>query len=46
VVAARQALRTGTEWSVVGTKLGLLAAVATVMTVPATRAFAAYQRSL
>ncbi|MFZ0158675.1 MAG: ABC transporter permease [Kineosporiaceae bacterium] len=46
VVAARQALRTGTDWSVVGTRLGLLAAAATVMTALATRAFAAYQRSL
>jgi ABC-2 type transport system permease protein len=46
VVSAREALVTGTDWLVVGQRLGLLAGLAVVMAWLATRAFAAYQRSL
>lgn len=44
-VAARQALQSGTDWGVVWTRFGLLAALALVMGFAATRAFRAYQRS-
>src|SRR3954451_6951817 len=46
VVAAREALSTGTDWSVVWSRLGLLTVLAAVMAWLATRAFGAYQRSL
>ncbi len=46
VVASRQALSPGTDWSVVAGRLGLLAALALVMAWLATRAFRTYQRSL
>jgi ABC-2 type transport system permease protein len=46
VVAAREALQSGTDWAAVGTRLGLLGALALVMAWLATRAFGAYQRSL
>jgi ABC-2 type transport system permease protein len=46
VVAAREALSTGTDWSVVWSRLGLLTALAAVMAWLATRAFGAYQRSM
>jgi ABC-2 type transport system permease protein len=46
VVASREALTAGTDWSVVGGRLGLLAALALVMAWLATRAFRTYQRSL
>jgi ABC-2 type transport system permease protein len=46
VVASRQALGSGTDWGAVGTRLGLLAAVAVALALLAVRAFGAYQRSL
>ena len=46
VVASRQALSSGTDWGAVGSRLGLLAALAVVMAALATRAFGSYQRSL
>jgi ABC-2 type transport system permease protein len=46
VVASREALTPGTDWSVVAGRLGLLAALALVMAWLATRAFRTYQRSL
>jgi ABC-2 type transport system permease protein len=46
VVASRQALSPGTDWSVVAGRLGGLAALALVMAWLATRAFRTYQRSL
>lgn len=46
VVAARESLQAGTDWGAVGPRLGLLAALAVLMAWLATRAFAAYQRSL
>ena len=46
VVAAREALGTGTDWTAVWSRLGLLAALAGVMAWWATRAFRSYQRSL
>jgi len=46
VVASREALSAGTDWSVVVGRLGLLAALALVMAWLATRAFRTYQRSL
>jgi ABC-2 type transport system permease protein len=46
VVAAREALSAGTDWSIVWSRLGLLVAVAAVMAWLATRAFGSYQRSL
>jgi ABC-2 type transport system permease protein len=46
VVAARESLQAGTDWGVVGLRLGLLAGLAVLMAGLATRAFAAYQRSL
>jgi ABC-2 type transport system permease protein len=46
VVAGREALSAGTDWSVVWSRLGLLAVLATVMAWLATRAFGSYQRSL
>jgi ABC-2 type transport system permease protein len=46
VVASREALSAGTDWSVVESRLGLLVAVAAVMAWLATRAFGSYQRSL
>jgi ABC-2 type transport system permease protein len=46
VVAAREALSTGTDWGVVWSRLGLLTALAAVMAWLATRAFGAYQRSM
>jgi ABC-2 type transport system permease protein len=46
VVAAREALSASPDWGEVWTRLGLLAALATVMAWLATRAFGAYQRSL
>ncbi|MGY1615810.1 ABC transporter permease [Geodermatophilus sp. SYSU D00691] len=46
VVAAREALSSGTDWAVVWSRLGLLTALAAVMAWLATRAFGAYQRSL
>jgi ABC-2 type transport system permease protein len=46
VVASRQALSAGTDWSAVWVRLGLLGALAVVMAWLATRAFGAYQRSL
>jgi len=46
VVASRQALSANPDWGAVGVRLGLLAALATVMAWLATRAFGAYQRSL
>ena len=46
VVAARSALSAAPDWTVVWSRLGLLAAVATIMAVLAGRAFGAYQRSV
>jgi ABC-2 type transport system permease protein len=46
VVAAREALSTGTDWGTVWSRLGLLTALAAVMAWLATRAFGAYQRSM
>ena len=46
VVAARQALSSGTDWGLVCSRLGLLVALAAVMAWLATRAFGSYQRSL
>jgi ABC-2 type transport system permease protein len=46
VVAARQALTTGTQWGAVWPRLGLLTASALVMACLATAAFRSYQRSL
>jgi ABC-2 type transport system permease protein len=46
VVASREALSAAPDWSEVWSRLGLLAAVAMVMALLATRAFGAYQRSL
>jgi ABC-2 type transport system permease protein len=46
VVAARQALSSGTDWGLVWSRLGLLVALAAVMAWLATRAFGSYQRSL
>jgi ABC-2 type transport system permease protein len=46
VVASRQALSPGTDWSVVTGRLSALAALALVMAWLATRAFRTYQRSL
>ena len=46
VVASREALSPGTDWSVVAGRLGLLAALALVMAWLSTRAFRTYQRSL
>ena len=46
VVAAREALQAGTDWGAVLPRLGLLAGLAVLMAALATRAFAAYQRSL
>jgi ABC-2 type transport system permease protein len=45
VVASRQALSHGTEWSAVWPRLGLLVALAALMAWLATRAFGTYQRS-
>jgi ABC-2 type transport system permease protein len=46
VVASREALSAGTDWSAVWSRLGLLAALALVMAWLGTRAFRTYQRSL
>ncbi|RZS87042.1 ABC-2 type transport system permease protein [Motilibacter rhizosphaerae] len=46
VVASRDSLSAGTDWGAVLGRLGLLAALAVVMATLATRAFAAYQKSL
>jgi ABC-2 type transport system permease protein len=46
VVASREALDASPDWSLIGGRLGLLAAAAGLMAVLATRAFAAYRRSL
>jgi ABC-2 type transport system permease protein len=46
VVAAREALSSGTDWGIVWSRLGLLTALAAVMAWLATRAFGAYQRSM
>jgi ABC-2 type transport system permease protein len=46
VVASRQALSSTPDWTAVGTRLGLLVALATVMAALGTRAFRSYQRSL
>ncbi|WP_326686948.1 ABC transporter permease [Streptomyces sp. NBC_01795] len=46
VVAARQAMLAHTDWSMVWTRLGLLAAAALVMGLLATRAFRAYRKSM
>jgi ABC-2 type transport system permease protein len=46
VVAARQALTSGTQWGAVWPRLGLLTALALVMACLATGAFRSYQRSL
>jgi ABC-2 type transport system permease protein len=46
VVAAREALSSGTDWSMVWSRLGLLTALAGVMAWLGTRAFGSYQRSL
>lgn len=46
VVAARESLRSGTDWSLVCGRLGLLCGLALLMAWLATRAFASYQRSL
>ncbi len=46
VVAAREALSAGTDWGMVWSRLGLLAALAVLMAWLATRAFGSYQRSL
>jgi ABC-2 type transport system permease protein len=46
VVASREALSAGTDWSAVWERLGLLAALALVMAWLGTRAFRTYQRSL
>jgi ABC-2 type transport system permease protein len=46
VVASREALSAATDWGAVWPRLGLLAALATVMAWLATRAFGSYQRSL
>jgi ABC-2 type transport system permease protein len=46
VVAGREALRATPDWATVWAHLGLLAGLAVVMTVLATRAFRAYQRSV
>jgi hypothetical protein len=45
-VAARAAAMQKTDWSVVGTHIALLAALAIVSAFVASRAFARYQRSL
>ncbi|WP_431773648.1 ABC transporter permease [Streptomyces cucumeris] len=45
VVAAREAMAAHTDWSRVGTRLGLLAAAVAVMGFLATRAFRAYRKS-
>lgn len=46
VVAARQALSTGTEWGAVWPRLGWLALLTLLMAWLATRAFSSYQRSI
>jgi ABC-2 type transport system permease protein len=46
VVASREALSADPDWTMVWTRLGLLAALATLMAWLATRAFGTYQRSL
>jgi ABC-2 type transport system permease protein len=46
VVAARSAGARDADWSLVGTRLGMLAVLLVVSTVLATRAFRAYQHSL
>lgn len=46
VVASRQALSAGADWSAVWSRIGLLVALALVMAWLATRAFGSYQRSL
>ena len=46
VVASREALSADPDWTMVWSRLGLLAALATLMAWLATRAFGAYQRSL
>lgn len=46
VIAGRQALQSAPDWSALWGHLGLLAALAVVMTWLATRAFRAYQRSV
>jgi ABC-2 type transport system permease protein len=46
VVASREALSSATDWGIVWSRLGLLAALATIMAWLATRAFGTYQRSL
>ncbi len=46
VVASREALSGSPDWSVVGGRLGLLVAAATVLAFLATRAFRTYQRSI
>jgi ABC-2 type transport system permease protein len=46
VVAGRDALSTAPDWAAIGGDLGLLTALAVVMTTLATLAFRAYQRSV
>jgi ABC-2 type transport system permease protein len=46
VVASREALDASPDWSVIGGRLGLLSAAAGLMALFATRAFAAYRRSI
>jgi ABC-2 type transport system permease protein len=46
VVASREALSADVDWGAVGSRLGLLAALAALMAWLATRAFGNYQRSL
>jgi len=46
VEASRSAAASGTDWTLVGTRVALLAALLAASTALATRAFGAYQRSL
>lgn len=46
VVASREALAGNPDWSVIGGRLGLLGALASLMSLLATRAFLAYRRSI
>jgi ABC-2 type transport system permease protein len=46
VVASREALSADVDWGAVGSRLGLLTALAVLMAWLATRAFGSYQRSL
>jgi len=46
VAAARDVTSTGTDWSSVGMRAGLLAALLVACTLLATRAFRVYQRAI